>query len=124
MSQSVMLQCEVVLCRRFADNVWSQIFDKRKIMNTDLNELEKISTDAWIAILKQHPEYAKECSQLNLWIRFTPKQWLELLLAQPQFEGKCECFNDFSFSLLQILSDKHPQFKKIHAQSPRYEEKR
>ena len=81
-------------------------------MNTDLNELEKISTDAWIAILKQHPEYAKECSQLNLWIRFTPKQWLELLLAQPQFEGKCECFNDFSFSLLQILSDKHPQFKK------------
>ena len=42
MSQSVMPQCEVVLCRRFADNVWSQIFDKRKIMNTDLNELEKI----------------------------------------------------------------------------------
>lgn len=112
MSQSVMPQCEVVLCRRFADNVWSQIFDKRKIMNTDLNELEKISTDAWIAILKQHPDYAKECNQINAWSRFTPKQWLELLLAQPQFEGKCECFNDFSFSLLQILSDKHPQFKK------------
>ena len=98
MSQSVMPQCEVVLCRRFADNVWSQIFDKRKIMNTDLNELEKISTDAWIAILKQHPDYAKECSQINAWSRFTPKQWLELLLAQPQFEGKCECFNDFSFT--------------------------
>lgn len=112
MSQSVMPQCEVVLCRRFADNVWSQIFDKRKIMNTDLNELEKISTDAWIAILKQHPDHAKECSQINAWSRFTHKQWLELLLVQPQFEGKCECFNDFSFSLLQILSDKHPQFKK------------
>ena len=69
MSQSVMPQYEVVLCRRFADNVWSQIFDKRKIMNTDLNELEKISTDAWIAILKQHPEYAKECNQLKVWIR-------------------------------------------------------
>ena len=98
MSQSVMPQCEVVLCRRFADNVWSQIFDKRKIMNTDLNELEKISTDAWIAILKQHPDYAKKCNQINAWSRFTSKQWLELLLVQPQFEGKCECFNDFSFT--------------------------
>lgn len=93
-------------------------FDKRKIMNTDLNELEKISTDAWIAILKQHPDYAKECSQINAWSRFTHKQWLELLLAQPQFEGKCECFNDFSFSLLQILSDKHPGIQKNTCSKP------
>ena len=78
----------------------------------DIGKLEKINTDEWIVLLIQDPEYAKECSQLNLWIRFTPKQWLELLLAQPRFGWRCQCFNEFSFTQLKILSDKHPQLKK------------
>ena len=78
----------------------------------DIDKLERISTDSWIAILRRRPEYSEECTRLKVWPRFTPYQWLELLVAQPQFEGKCGCFYDFSFSQLKILSDKHPQFKK------------
>ena len=86
-------------------------------MNMDIDELEKLSTDSWIAILRRRPEYSEECTRLKVWPRFTPYQWLELLIAQPQFEGKCGRFYNFSFSQLKILSDMHPQFKKYMLKS-------
>lgn len=112
MSQSLILQYKVIFCREIANNASVRIFYKKEQNNMDIGKLERINTDEWIALLSQNPEYAKECSQLNLWIRFTPKQWLELLLAQPQFGWRCKYYNEFSFTQLQILSDKHPQFKK------------
>lgn len=96
----------------------------------DIGKLEKINTDEWIVLLRQDPEYAKECSQLNLWIRFTPKQWLELLLksvrkwneltaedwfylliSQPQFAVKCDKFGELN-KRKKLLLREHPELRK------------